>query len=70
MKKYKENKMAKSKVAKVITIGSVVSLKSGGPNMTVVSAVSGAATILTVLWAVNDRVVKAEVPIQAFRLVR
>lgn len=63
--------MKKVKAAKPITIGSVVQLKSGGPNMTVVSAISGSNTILTVLWATPDaRVQKADIAIQAVRLVR
>lgn len=56
---------------KPITIGSVVQLKSGGPFMTVVSAVSNPNPILTVLWAgADDRIQKADIAIQALRLVR
>jgi len=61
----------KQKEPKVITIGSVVQLKSGGPKMTVVSAISNQTVILTVLWATSEgRVQKAEIAIQAVRLVR
>jgi hypothetical protein len=61
----------KGKRIKSIVIGSVVQLKSGGPKMTVVSAISGANTILTVLWATPDaRVQKADIAIQAVRLVK
>lgn len=59
------------KQAKPITIGSVVQLKSGGPLMTVVSAVSNLAVVLTVLWAgKDDRIQKADIGIQALRLVK
>lgn len=61
----------KKKAPKAITIGSVVQLKSGGPKMTVVSAVSNLAVVLTVLWATPDaRVQKADIAIQALRLVK
>lgn len=64
-------KKSKEKAVKPITIGSVVQLKSGGPRMTVVSAVSNLSVILTVLWADNEgRIAKAEIAIQALRLVR
>jgi hypothetical protein len=54
-----------------ITIGSVVQLKSGGPQMTVVKGVSGTDTILTVLWIAEERYLqKADIVIQAFKLVR
>jgi hypothetical protein len=64
--------MAKHKVAKAIQIGSVVQFKSGGPLMTVVKGVSGGdSTILTVLWIAEERYLqKAEVAIQAFKLIR
>ncbi len=59
------------KTEKIITIGSVVQLKSGGPKMTVVSAVSSTGVVLTVLWASkNDLVQKADIAIQAVRLVK
>jgi uncharacterized protein DUF2158 len=63
--------MKKQKKQKAIVIGSVVQLKSGGPRMTVVSAVSNLAVVLTVLWAgKDDRVQKADIAIQALRLVK
>ena len=67
--------MAKRRAAKVqkpITIGSVVQLKSGGPDMVVMKGVSvGDAVTLTVLWIAEDRYLqKAEIALQAFRLVR
>lgn len=67
--------MAKQKAPKVqkpITIGSVVKLKSGGPEMVVIKGVSsGEAVTLTVLWIAEDRYLqKAEIALQAFRLVR
>jgi hypothetical protein len=59
------------KQQKAITIGSVVQLKSGGPKMVVVSAVSTLSVILTVLWADNEnRIAKADIAIQALRLVK
>jgi hypothetical protein len=64
-------KVKKQKEPKPITIGSVVQLKSGGPFMTVVAAVSTSQVILTVLWAGNDgRIQKADIAIQALRLVK
>jgi uncharacterized protein YodC (DUF2158 family) len=61
----------KAKKQKAITIGSVVQLKSGGPKMVVVSAVSNLTVMLTVLWADNDnRIAKADIALQAFRLVK
>jgi hypothetical protein len=61
----------KTKEKKAITIGSVVQLKSGGPKMTVVSAVSNALVILTVLWADKDnRIAKADIALQALKLVK
>ena len=65
--------MAKQKVEKAIMIGSVVQLKSGGPDMVVVSATSGVSVsvVLTVLWAAkDDRIAKADIVIQALRLIR
>ena len=63
--------MRKQKAPKAITIGSVVQLKSGGPKMTVVSAVSNLSVVLTVLWAdTQNRIAKADIAIQALRLVR
>jgi hypothetical protein len=64
-------KTKKQKAPKPITIGSVVQLKSGGPKMTVVAAVSTSQVILTVLWASQDsRIQKADIAIQALRLVK
>lgn len=64
-------KKSKEKTVKPITIGSVVQLKSGGPHMTVVSAISTSVVILTVLWAdTQNRIAKAEIAIQALRLVK
>ena len=61
----------KQKHPKAITIGSVVQLKSGGPLMTVVSAISNTIVVLTVLWADDqNRIQKADIGIQALRLVR
>jgi len=61
----------KQKAVKPITIGSVVQLKSGGAFMTVVSALSTTAVVLTVLWFDDqNRLAKADVPIQALRLIR
>jgi hypothetical protein len=63
--------MKKQKVEKPITIGSVVQLKSGGSFMTVVSAVSNPNPILTVIWEAGDkRIQKADIAIQALRLVK
>ena len=61
----------KQKVQKAIMIGSVVQLKSGGPKMTVVSALSNTGVVLTVLWSgKDDRIQKADIAIQALRLVK
>lgn len=61
----------KTKKQKAIVIGSVVQLKSGGPLMTVVSALSTTQTVLTVLWADKEnRIAKADIVIQALKLVR
>lgn len=61
----------KIKKEKAITIGSVVQLKSGGPKMTVVSAVSNVSVVLTVLWAdTQNRIAKADIALQALRLVK
>ncbi len=61
----------KQKAVKPITIGSVVQLKSGGPHMTVVSAVSNLSVILTVVWADDEgRLAKADLALQALRLVK
>jgi len=63
--------MKKHKEAKAIVIGSVVQLKSGGPHMTVVSAITNVGCVLTVLWAdTADRIAKADIAIQAFKLIR
>jgi hypothetical protein len=63
--------MAKQKAAQAIVIGSVVKLKSGGPEMTVVKGVSGESTVLTVLWIAEERYLqRADIVIQAFKLVR
>lgn len=61
----------KKKAPKVITIGSVVQLKSGGPHMVVVRAESTTVVSLTVLWADDqNRLAKADVPIQALKLIK
>lgn len=63
--------MSKRKEPKPISIGSVVELKSGGPRMVVVRAVSGTNVVLTVVWADDqNRLAKADLDIQALRLVR
>lgn len=63
--------MKKQNAGKPITIGSVVQLKSGGSFMTVVSAVSNPNPILTVIWEAGDkRIQKADIAIQALRLVK
>jgi hypothetical protein len=59
------------KQAKPILIGSVVQLKSGGPLMTVVNAVSNQAVVLTVLWVgQNNAIHKADIGIQALKLIK
>lgn len=61
----------KQKEVKPITIGSVVQLKSGGPLMTVVSALSNATVVLTVLFVdKQDRITKADIALQALHLVK
>ena len=61
----------KQKEVKPITIGSVVQLKSGGPLMTVVSALSTATVVLTVLFVdKQDRITKADIALQALHLVK
>ena len=61
-----------AKKEKVVTIGSVVQLKSGGPQMVVVSAQSNANVILTVLvWSEKHGTIsKYDIALQAVKLVK
>jgi len=62
------NKQPKPDV--VLQVGSVVKLKSGGPNMTVTGADTHRA-LLTVVWAdVQGRVAKAELPVLSLTIVK
>ncbi|HRK24795.1 MAG TPA: DUF2158 domain-containing protein [Beijerinckiaceae bacterium] len=52
--------------AKVIVVGSVVQLRSGGPKLTVVDL---APTVATVQWYVDNSFKKESFPIAALKLV-
>ena len=62
--------MSKVKNDAPITVGDIVTLKSGGPRMTVVG-VAGFSTGVEVLWFTeNNRIMKASIGVQGLKRVK